>query len=85
VLAGELLRRWRLKAAMGQKLNQIIDKLSEFLAMRKGLVPLIGILLIIVNFALQFIPGAAGLAGTNLFLHLGIIIALLGIMLAWAL
>lgn len=70
---------------MGQKLNRIIDKLSEFLAPRKGLIPLLGILLVIVNFALQFIPGTAGLADTNLFLHLGVIVSILGILLAWAL
>jgi hypothetical protein len=70
---------------MGQKLSHLIDFLSEFLAHRKGLLPVIGILLIVINFILQFIPAAGWLAGSNLFLHLGTIIALLGVMIAWAL
>ncbi len=70
---------------MGQEFSKFIDKLSEYLAPRKGLIPLIGLALVAVNFALQFIPAAAGLAHTNLFLHLGVIVAVLGIMVGWAL
>ncbi len=66
-------------------LNRLIDTASEFLAARKGLLPLTGILLILVNGVIQFIPGFEGLARTNLFLHLGVIVAILGIMAAWAL
>lgn len=66
-------------------LNRLIDSASEFLAARKGLLPLTGILLILVNGVIQFIPGFEGLARTNLFLHLGVIVAILGIMAAWAL
>jgi hypothetical protein len=47
--------------------------------------PVLGIILIIVNGVLQFIPSAGWLASTNLLLHIGLVIALLGIMLAWAL
>lgn len=58
--------------------------MSEFLANRKGLLPLIAILFILLNFFLRLVaPG--WLAGSDLFLHLGIIIAILGFMLAWAL
>ena len=68
-----------------QKLSQLLDTLSEYLAHRKGLLLLIGILLILCNAILQFFPGAGWLASSNLLLHLGIIIALVGVMLAWAL
>ncbi len=70
---------------MGQRLSQIIDDLSEYLAHRKGMLPMIGVLLIIVNFVLQFVPGAGWLATTDLLLHLGVVVALVGIMIAWAL
>ncbi len=66
-------------------LNRLIDSASEFLAARKGLLPLTGILLILVNGVIQFIPGFEALARTNLFLHVGVIVAILGIMAAWAL
>jgi hypothetical protein len=66
-------------------LNRFIDSASEYLAARKGLLPLIGILLVLINGILQFIPGVKDLAHTNIFLHLGVIVAILGFMAAWAL
>jgi hypothetical protein len=69
---------------MAQWLNKTIDKLSEFLATRKGLLPLIGILLILANFVLQFFP-LGWISESNLLLHAGLVIAIIGLMLAWAL
>ena len=69
---------------MSQRLNKTIDKLSEFLAPRKGLLPMIGIFLIAGNFILQFLP-IGWVRDSNLLLHLGLVIAILGFMLAWAL
>jgi hypothetical protein len=69
---------------MFQKMNKMLDTISEYLAPRKGLLPLIGIIFIILNFGLQFFPVGL-LKDTNLFLHLGLIIAIFGLMLAWAL
>jgi uncharacterized membrane protein YfhO len=65
--------------------SQLLDRLSEFLAHRKGLLPFIGLLLIICNLALQFFPGAGWVKDSNVLLHLGLIVAILGLMLAWAL
>jgi hypothetical protein len=70
---------------MFQMANKFLDKLSEFLAVRKGLLPLIGILLIIFNFILQFLFPSSWVKDSNLLLHLGIIIAIIGLMLAWVL
>ena len=70
---------------MGQKLNRFFDFLSETLAPRKGLLLIIAILLVITNFILQLVPGIGWIAQTNLFLHLGLIIGLVGVMVAWAL
>jgi hypothetical protein len=61
-----------------------LDRFSEFYAHRKGLLPLIGLVLIIANFILQIVS-AGWLAQTDLFLHLGLILAIVGFMLAWAL
>jgi len=69
---------------MIQWLNKTIDKLSAFLAPRKGLLPLIGIILIMANFILQFLP-VGWIGESNLLLHIGLVIAILGLMLAWAL
>jgi uncharacterized membrane protein len=65
--------------------NQLLDTLSEYFAERKGLLPLIGLFLVVINFILQLIPGIGWLAASNLFLHLGLILAIVGMMLSWAL
>jgi hypothetical protein len=65
-------------------MNRMLDKVSEYLASRKGLLPIIGILLIMFNFVLLFFP-VGWVKDTNLFLHLGMVIAIFGLMLAWAL
>lgn len=65
--------------------SHMLDGMSEFLAARKGLLPILGILLVAVNGVLQFFPAAGWLASTNLLLHIGLVLAILGIMLAWAL
>lgn len=67
-------------------LSRLVDNASNYLAHRKGLLPLLGIVLVIVNYILPFIFGLDNvITGSNLFLHLGIIIAIFGLMLAWAL
>lgn len=67
-------------------ISRLLDWLSEFLAHRKGLLPLIGLILIVINFMIQFLfPFGHWLPGSNLFLHLGLIIAIFGFMIARAL
>jgi hypothetical protein len=66
-------------------LSKLVDNASNFFAHRKGLLPLIGILLVIVNFLLPFFMGPNFITLSNLFLHLGVIVAIFGMMLAWAL
>jgi hypothetical protein len=66
-------------------LSRLVDNASNYFARRKGLLPLLGILLVIINFILPFIFGLNVITGSNLFLHLGVIIAIFGMMLAWAL
>jgi hypothetical protein len=69
---------------MFHKISLLLDRISEFIAARKGLMPLVGIGLVLLNLLFQLVP-IGWLTTSNLFLHLGIIIALLGILLAWAL
>ncbi len=67
-------------------MSKLVDYLSEYFAHRKGLLPLIGILLIILNLILQFVlPVGNILTASNLFLHIGLIVAIFGLMLSWAL
>jgi hypothetical protein len=65
--------------------SNLIDKLSEYLARRKGLLPLVGILLIAVNFVLQFAAPHSWITTSNMGLHIGLVLAIFGLMLAWAL
>lgn len=66
-------------------ISKLLDDLSNYLAHRKGLLPIIGILLIILNLILQFTFPGSFIVTTNLFLHIGLVIAIFGMMLAWAL
>jgi mannose/fructose/N-acetylgalactosamine-specific phosphotransferase system component IIC len=66
-------------------ISKLLDWLSNFLAHRKGLLPLTGIAMVILNYLLQWLIYPHWLAASNLFLHLGIVIAIFGVMLAWAL
>jgi hypothetical protein len=65
-------------------LGRLIDRLSAFLAARKGLLLLLAILLVLANAGLQFFP-SGWLGASNLLLHLGVIVGLIGVMVAWAL
>ena len=68
-----------------KRFNEFLDQVSNYLAHRRGLLPFVGILLIVLNLIFQLIPGLGWLATSNLFLHLGVILSIVGIMLAWAL
>jgi hypothetical protein len=65
--------------------SRLLDRMSNYLAHRKGLLPMLGLILILVNLGLQFTPGLGWVTQADLFLHLGLIVAILGLMLAWAL
>lgn len=66
-------------------MSRFLDFMSEFLAHRKGFLPIAGLFLIICNLIIQFILPGNILATSNLFLHIGLVIAIFGLMLAWAL
>jgi hypothetical protein len=64
-------------------MNQLLDKLSAFIGEQPGLLPLLGLGLIIINLILQVFPGPGSgwLVDSNLFLHVGLITSLIGILL----
>jgi hypothetical protein len=66
-------------------LSKLIDNASNYFAHRKGFLPLLGILFVIVNFILPFFVPPNFFTLSNFFLHLGIIVAIFGMMLGWAL
>jgi hypothetical protein len=69
---------------MIQSFSRFLDQASEFLAARKGLLPILGILLILLNFIIRLaVPG--WFQQSDFFLHLGLILAILGFLLAQAL
>ena len=70
---------------MKDLINKIIDQLSEYLAYRKGLLPVLGVMFIFINWVIQLIPGTSWISISNTFLHFGVILAIIGFMLAWAL
>lgn len=70
---------------MINRFSVFLDQASNYLANRKGLLPIVGIGLISINLFLVTIWPDFSLSRINLFLHLGIIIALAGQLLAWAL
>jgi hypothetical protein len=66
-------------------LSKMVDRASDYFAHRKGLLPMLGMLLVMINFFLPFLFGLNWVTASNLFLHLGVLIAIFGLMLAWAL
>jgi hypothetical protein len=66
-------------------ISKLLDSLSEYLAHRKGLLPIIGMVLIVINLIIQFAFPLSLLAFSNIFLHIGLLIAIFGLLLAWAL
>ena len=66
-------------------LSRLVDRASNYFAHRKGMLPLIGILLVIVNYILPLLIGWNFVTTSNLFLHIGVIVAIFGMMLSWAL
>lgn len=65
--------------------NAVLDMLSEFISKRKGLLPTIGLLLILLDWVFQYTFLGSSISETSFFLHLGLVFVVLGFMLAWAL
>lgn len=68
-------------------MNELIEKLNNFFGERPGLLPLVGVALILVNLLLQIFPGPGSgwFVDSNLLLHLGVVFGLVGMLLVRAL
>ena len=60
-------------------MNKLLDKAGEILSQYPGLLPLVGLVLIILNLLLQFFPGN-WIVDSHLFLHIGLITAIIGLL-----
>ena len=63
----------------------MLDQISGYIAEHKGVPVLAGVLLVILNFAVVLLSRGTWLAHTNLLLHLGVVVGLMGILLGDAL
>ncbi len=69
-------------------IDRIVDQISDWIATHKGAPVLLGVVLVILNFALLpfgHLPVLGVIVRTNLLLHLGVIVGLLGILIGDAL
>ena len=68
--------------------DKSLKRVTNFLARMPGLPILVAVGLVVLNFVLQLLPGwpvVGWLARTHLFLHLGLVLGFLGILLGDAL
>lgn len=66
-----------------ERISKLVDNASEYFAHRKGLLPMLGMLLIFINLLLTFVlPPESFLVRTNLLLHIGLLVAIFGFLLA---
>ncbi|NHZ72095.1 MAG: hypothetical protein GWP17_03305 [Aquificales bacterium] len=68
-------------------MNELVERLNDFFAERPGLLPLLGVLLVILNLLLQFYPGPGSgwFVDSNILLHIGVITSVIGLLLVRAL
>ncbi|HHN93833.1 MAG TPA: hypothetical protein ENK17_03620 [Anaerolineae bacterium] len=73
---------------MSTTFTKLLERISNFLATYPGLPILIAVGLVMVNFILVLLPAwpvVGWLARTDLFLHLGVILGLIGVLVGDAL
>jgi hypothetical protein len=67
---------------MNERINNLFERINDFLVRWPGALPLAGLALILVNFALQLFPGPGfWIVDVNLLLHLGLLISIIGLLL----
>ena len=70
---------------MDKFILNILDKSADFMAERPGFLPILGVIFILFNLLLQFFPGSGWVIDSNLFLHLGLVIGIIGLLIIRAL
>lgn len=67
---------------MDDWMNEQVERINAFLVGKPGVLPLLGLGLIVLNFLLQLFPGPeAWIVRSNLFLHVGLVISIIGLLL----
>jgi hypothetical protein len=68
-------------------LSKLLDGISDYVSAHRGVPVLIGVLLVVLNYILLIIPGVqlGFVETTNLLLHVGVIVGLIGVLLGDAL
>jgi ABC-type amino acid transport system permease subunit len=68
-------------------LSKLLDGISDYVSVHRGVPVLIGVLLVVLNYILLIIPGVqlGFVETTNLLLHVGVIVGLIGVLLGDAL
>jgi ABC-type amino acid transport system permease subunit len=68
-------------------LSKILDGISDYVSAHRGVPVLLGVLLVVLNYVLLIIPGVqlGFVETTNLLLHIGVIVGLIGVLLGDAL
>ena len=71
---------------MSNWFSKFLDRASDYFAHRKGLLPLVGLGIILLNLlVVSILPPEWYLVRSNLLLHLGVIVSLFGLILSRAL
>jgi hypothetical protein len=75
------------KSKIDERMNKTIDWMNDFFAHRPGLLPLLGIVFVVLDLLLQVFPGPGSgwFVDSNILMHVGAIMGILGILLARAL
>ena len=68
-------------------LSKILDGTSDYVSVHRGVPVLLGVLLVVLNYILLIIPDVqlGFVETTNLLLHVGVIVGLIGVLLGDAL
>lgn len=70
---------------MDKFILNLLDKSADFMAERPGFLPLLAVGFILINFLLQIVPGSGWIVESNLFLHFGLVIGIIGLLIIRAL
>jgi hypothetical protein len=72
---------------LDSSLSRLIDRISDYISGHRGVPILLGVALVVLNYVLLIIPGVqlGFVETTNLFLHVGVIVGLMGVLLGDAL
>lgn len=70
---------------MDKFILNLLDKSADFMAERPGFLPVVGVVFILINLLLQIFPGSGWVVDSNLFLHIGLVIGIIGLLIIRAL